>query len=717
MNNDAHDKLVSTNTGNLKLSGTSDHKTRGLSPLFSARYVRAGPVRAAGNQVSNMTISSAALSNATFKGLFDSKAVFIDHPGFFQNPSIRNLIAATCRSYYDPVDQTVNGDLVFYNTPDAKVISDLLFELLSQDKPPDIGLSLVFWADRKIEPDGAITIMNITHVESIDLVFEPAADGRILQALSALNQPPAVSPQKDIQSSSSLSSFSIGAGGEGGGAQQGVSKMSIQDNLVEINKASLKDSQESSEAETVSQAADSTGSNNVSDAPADPKAWAAAAAETVAQVMISSSDLPQASKDRLSKGKYSSPSYVTAAIEAEHSYLASLIEANVIQMSGQAPRGGDIQFGRTGYEQLTAAFDAMLDGVRPPDGIRPLSGIRELYNLLSGDYDLTGVFHPDRVAFASVDCSTMAGLVANALNKRVVNEFNQYPRWWEPFTMPEDFNNLQQVKWITLAGIGELPTVAEGAPYTELAWDDKTETADFIKKGGYLGITLEAIDKDDTGRLRAAPRALAQGAYLTLAKAVSNIFTAQSGCGPDMADTYPLFDDSASSGHANLGSSSLDAAAWAATRAAMRTQLEFDGGGGSPATLGALTAPRFLLVPNELENTALQILGATASGSANYLDNVWAIGNSMSERMRSARARVIVVDMWTDCEDWAAVADPLLYPTIGIAYRYGRVPEIFSVSTPNQGLMFTNDVMPVKVRFFFAVGPMEWRGMYKHNVQ
>jgi hypothetical protein len=88
----------------------------------------------------------------------------------------------------------------------------------------------------------------------------------------------------------------------------------------------------------------------------------------------------------------------------------------------------------------------------------------------------------------------------------------------------------------------------------------------------------------------------------------------------------------------------------------------------------------------------------------------------MTERMRSARARVIVVDMWTDADNWAAVADPLLYPTIGIAYRYGRVPEIFSVSTPNQGLMFTNDVMPVKVRFFFAVGPMDWRGMYKHNV-
>jgi hypothetical protein len=30
--------------------------------------------------------------------------------------------------------------------------------------------------------------------------------------------------------------------------------------------------------------------------------------------------------------------------------------------------------------------------------------------------------------------------------------------------------------------------------------------------------------------------------------------------------------------------------------------------------------------------------------------------------------------------------------------------------------MFSNDVMPVKVRFFFAAGPTDWRGLYKANV-
>jgi hypothetical protein len=145
----------------------------------------------------------------------------------------------------------------------------------------------------------------------------------------------------------------------------------------------------------------------------------------------------------------------------------------------------------------------------------------------------------------------------------------------------------------------------------------------------------------------------------------------------------------------------------------MRKQTEVH----SSERLGALTAPRYILVPPDLEITALQILASEGQpGTANNDVNAFAEGNEFSARMLAARDRVIVVDLWTDTNNWAAVADPRLYPTIGIGYRYGRVPEIFSVASPTAGLMFTNDTMPIKVRFFFAVGPMDYRGMYKENV-
>jgi len=130
-----------------------------------------------------------------------------------------------------------------------------------------------------------------------------------------------------------------------------------------------------------------------------------------------------------------------------------------------------------------------------------------------------------------------------------------------------------------------------------------------------------------------------------------------------------------------------------------------------------LVAPKYLLVPPDLETTALQILGSDEQpGVANNDINPFAGGTNHDELLRLARERVIVVDFWTDATDWVAMADPMLYPSIGLGFRFGRAPEIFSVASPTSGLMFTNDVMPVKVRFTFAAGPVDYRGMYKHVV-
>lgn len=369
---------------------------------------------------------------------------------------------------------------------------------------------------------------------------------------------------------------------------------------------------------------------------------------------------------------------------------------------------------RSGREQFDLAFDALMSGRQPGAGVRPLSGIREAYILLSGDYEMTGRFRSDQVGLAAVDSTSMAGIVADALNKVVVNRFQEYPKWWAPIVTIEDFATLQTVRWMTLGGVGELPTVNEGQAYTELTWDDQTETSAWSKKAGYLGITLEAIDKDDTRRLQQAPRALAQAAWLSLSKAISTIFTTASGAGPTMSDSTVLFH----SNHANVGSTALSTASWGATRAAMRKAAELN----SSERLGALTAPRYLLVPPDLEATAIQVLASDAdytyalSNAPAAPMNPWAEGIDFQARLASAASRVIVVDLWTDANNWAAVADPNLYSSIGLGFRFGREPQIYSVADPNSGLMFSNDVMPIKARFFFATGPTDWRGLYKHNV-
>ncbi len=617
---------------------------------YRARFVRAGQVRRSDNTPAGLSIQPSALEQAVNAGQFENRAVFIDHSA--QHPSLGKLAGVTSAARWNAQDRSVEGIIRLYNTHAGRQAAALVDSLLADpQRAPDVGLSLVFYPLW----DGE-TITGVRHVESVDLVFQPAADGRILARQAAPTLEPISNP--------------IG------------------------------------EPDMIQEPAKDVTTESNSTVPGLP--------QFAVSAMLASSGLPAVSAERLRGGEYANVEALEAAIEGERVYLAALQQDEVIKIGGAAPRGGQVTGMRTGLDRVELALDGLLTGKRPAGGAAPLTGIRELYHLLSGDYEMSGVFQGERVQFANVNCSTMANMVANALNKVIVNEFQQYPRWWDAITTQQDFGSMQTVKWMSLGGVGELPTVAEGAAYTELSWTDGSESSAFLKKGGYLGITLEAIDKDDTGRLMAAPRALAQAAWLTLSKAVSNVFTANAGVGPNLADGNPLF----SVAHGNVNAFSLDPTAYAFMRAEMRKFTEL----GSGERLGALTAPKYLLVPPDLEITALEVLGSErrfdydGAGALTTPDNALAEGENFGARMAAARNRVIVVDLWTDKNNWAGVADPRLWPTIGIGYRNGRQPEVFSVASPTAGLMFTNDTLPVKVRFVFAVGPMDWRGLFKMNV-
>jgi hypothetical protein len=763
---------------------------------YRVRLIRAGKVRAQGNRQSNIEIPAEVLRQAALIGKFEARACFLDHAGWGDYPSLRNLVGIVERAAWNEAEHSIEGVIRLYDGPAgqslAGVLDDILRDAEQGSAVPDIGLSLVFWPRWEPGDGEGKRLAEILHVESCDFVFEPAADGRILQKLSvgswqlterAHAKPPLVdSWQLTEESHAKAQAVDSWQLTERAHAKaQAVDSWQLTERAhakaqPDGSQVSRKDKQEDEEKNvTASRCScgnrdcdnrDCFGRNDnrgvvahrdnqpgrttententereslggledqllfsmskmggrkmdeVKDSVEVERTaqdWIAALGSSAAQSMIAASSLPRASRERLTsqvqahQEMYRTPEAVQAAIEAEKTYLAKLQEDQVVQIGGTAPRTPHISMGLTGLEQVEKALEALIAGIQPPAGVAPLSGIREAYVLLSGDYEMTGLFHSERISLANVTSATMPGLVANALNKRVTNLFQEYPRWWEKIVHVEDFNTLQQVKWITLGGIGELPTVAEGAAYTELTWADKTEPVDFVKKGGFLGITLEAMDKDDTRKLQAAPRAMAQAAWLSLSRTVSNIFTQTAGVGPVMSDAKALFHID----HGNLGTTALSYTAYSAARTAMRKQTELN----SAQRLDALTAPKYLLVPPDLEITALTVLASEGvAGSANKDANIHTGGNTHEARMSWAKERVIVVDLWTDTNDWAAAADPLLYPALGLGFRYGRTPEIFSVASPTSGLMFTHDTMPVKARYFFAAGPMDWRGLYKANV-
>jgi hypothetical protein len=133
--------------------------------------------------------------------------------------------------------------------------------------------------------------------------------------------------------------------------------------------------------------------------------------------------------------------------------------------------------------------------------------------------------------------------------------------------------------------------------------------------------------------------------------------------------------------------------------------------------------PKFCLTPIDLFDDALVVFGYGA-GPGGYPATPNNDVNPYAESRPGGDDRPVPVKVpeWTDVNDWAYLVDPRIFPVIQMSYAQspggGRhpAPELFSVASPTSGLMFSNDVLPVKVRDWFAYGVSTWRGIGKRNV-
>jgi len=350
--------------------------------------------------------------------------------------------------------------------------------------------------------------------------------------------------------------------------------------------------------------------------------------------------------------------------------------------------------------------------------------LSEWFYDLMGDVDaaIDGKMRNQRLTEAAVTTSSVSSIVKNAVNLLLAADYSVRHRWWEPIVTQEDVDTLDNATLIRVYGIGGLNVMAEGDAYTELSWADEEETAAFVKRGGYIGVTLETFLRDKINILRAIPRRLSNAWYNEISGLVSNVFTVNTAAGPVLADTGALFNATAigsAGGHANLLTTALSYASFITARTAMRVQTDQTLGNGKRLNIG----PKFLLVPADTENTAEEIRlsqmvpgedgGATSGGqmqTANTLRNSF---------------QTMVVPEWTDTDNWALVADPAQFPAIYLIWLRGRrTPELFSAEDERSGAMFTNDELRYKVRMFgqrfsatYDCAPVgDFRPLHKSNV-
>ena len=360
-------------------------------------------------------------------------------------------------------------------------------------------------------------------------------------------------------------------------------------------------------------------------------------------------------------------------------------------------------------ERLTESHKAWMKAGFPRYRTRRLS--EWVYGIL-GDVDPLD----EERAREAITTSSMSSIVKNALNVMLACDYAAMQRWWDPIVTTEEVETIDDATLVRVFGFSTLSVVDEGQAYSELAGADEEETASFVKKGGYVGVTLETLLKEKAGVpfLRSIPSRLAKSWYNTLSALNSAVFTTNSATGPVLTTTGALFNSSAvagTGGHANLLTTALGYDAYAAARTAMAKQTDQPLGAGRKL----LIRPKYILIPDDLEAATNAIFNSeNKPGSGN---------NDVNPYFKECTP--IVVPDWTDTNNWALAADKAQWPAIYNIFLRGRqVPELFTAGDEASGAMFTNDTLRYKVRWLsyqfsvtYTCAPIcDFRPLHKSNV-
>ena len=578
--------------------------------------------------------------------LFDRAQCFIDHvaeQSDGQHHSVRDLAGVLTEPQWDDSIRGIRCRLQPLG-PAAEILKETGRQMLSEHgSAARVGFS----ADLSFTRRGK-HVDRILKIHSVDLVVDPARGGAFLRALAS----------QKLQTSVT------------------------------------------GEAEPLRARFQNSGDGGKADEPADSGLYS-----YLLDSALSASNLPQAVQKQLRvrfSGTAFDPQVLRNEIAVQQQVISALTAAGTINGPGAR-----IEQMTDERDRLSAAVHDLLGAVRPENlrGVQTerLSGIRELYTLTTGDLDFHGGYHPEQTRLSvSAD---LPALLKNALNKLIVQRWDELGksgyRWWERIVTVEHFNSLQTISGILVGEINLLPSVAEGAAYTALGVSDSAETGTWAKYGGYLGLTLEMFERDDTLRLRQFPMKLATAGLRRLSAMVGSVFTESAGTGPLMSDGKPVFD----AAHANLGTSALSAESWEAAGSAIYNQPLLVNSG-SVAPIQALDA-RYLIVPRALRLTAQRIL---------YPTMAWEQDITSENLQRGLPGDVITCPEMSDPNDWAAVADPLVAPAVIIGERFGLMPEIYIADNQLNGALFTNDEVRIKARHFLSVFVADYRPLYKSNV-
>jgi hypothetical protein len=615
--------------------------------------------------------------------LFDSVQCFADHAPPGEVPSVKDLVGW----FSDPrVEETDDGVAIVstLHVLESSPYAGMLVELKQRDALNSVGLSINGEGDVKMEQSddrGVLVVEALTSIDSTDLVTKPNAGGRIVELrenmCSAVDQLSRMNGSKTRKAATKKSSKVTRSNGGGNGASG--ENANSQQVLDEVN--SLREELQAAKLET--EIDKLVAASNLPNH----------ALRTVESRIRGAGSVREA-QDIINETR------TILAIAEEH-ISASITGAGSVQVTKQSSR-------------KVLALQGLIAG-EPIEDVQPYRSLREAYGDVTGrrtdrmsQEDLAaavvrGAWGYDSAnvrLLATIDDTDWPYSLGQAIYRETVRQY-ALPAFNEWRSIVSKLGNLADMRTVTRVRTGYfdvLPTVTKGAAYQSLT-EPSEEIVQYApsKRGGLAEFTWEDALNDDLDQLTLIPKKLALSAKVTLWYNVLDVIS--NATPPDMDyDSIALFHAS----HSNLGSAALTLSAWTACRTAMRTQSVL-----SASTITIGTLPKVLLIPPDLEETALKLQQSEydpAEGSTTSFRaaNPWR--NSFD---------IVVIPFWSDADAWAAVGDVNMIPTIEVGFLGGREEPDVATEAVNSGSNFTADKVVYRVRQVFGIKALDHRGMYK----
>ena len=290
-------------------------------------------------------------------------------------------------------------------------------------------------------------------------------------------------------------------------------------------------------------------------------------------------------------------------------------------------------------------------------------------------------------------------ILGDSITRRMIAEYGRpsLSTWQAIVSSVVPISDFRTQRRERVGGYGVLPAVNQGAPYQPLTSPtDEEATYAVTKRGGTEDLTLEMIANDDLSAIQRIPSKLGLAAAQTLFRFVWDILPTNAATS---YDSTALFHTN----HSNTDNPALLTQTTLSTgRKKMRQQTAY---GDSSDVLSVI--PRTLIVPSALEEIAFQLstsavaIPATPAGPTDTPN----IHQGIS---------VIVVDYYSDANDWYLVADPGMCPTIELGFYQGRQdPELFTQADQTAGSMFDADKLTYKIRHIYSGAVIDHRGFYR----